>query len=36
MRNGLAKIFGSCDQKKIPPFMKLLWEQQQNYLNYSN
>ena len=34
--NDLVKIFGSCDQKKIPPFMKLFWEQQQKYLSYSN
>ena len=34
--NDLVKIFGSCDQKKIPPFMKLFREQQQKYLSYSN
>ena len=36
LRNDLVKIFGSWDQKKIPPFMKLFWEQQQKYLSYSN
>ena len=34
--NDLVKIFDSCDHKKIPPFMKLFWEQQQKYLSYSN
>ena len=34
--NDLVEIFGSCDQKKIPPLMKLFWGQQEKYLSYSN
>eukprot|EP00794_Sanderia_malayensis_P012456 gene12456-13744_t len=29
------QIFSSCDQREIPPFMKLFWQEQQNYLRQS-
>ena len=26
-------LFSGCDEKDVPPFMKLLWDKQQNYIN---
>ncbi len=28
----LKALFNSCDQRKLPPFMKFFWEEQQKYL----
>ena len=32
----LVKLFSGCDQRKIPPFMKFFWEEQQKYLQQSS
>ena len=32
----LCKIFSNADNGKIPPFMKLFWEEQQKYINCSS
>ena len=28
----LISLFSGCDEKDVPPFMKLFWEEQQNYI----
>jgi hypothetical protein len=35
LSNDLTKILGSADTSKIPPFMKLFWEQQQKLFSSS-
>ena len=32
----LCKIFSNVDNSKIPPFMKLLWEERHKYINCSS
>ena len=32
LNNDLISIFSGTDQQKIPPFMKLFWEEHQRYL----
>ena len=29
-------LFSGCDQKDVPPFMKLFWEEQQKYVQSSS
>ena len=36
LSNDLISIYSASDQKNIPPFMKLFWEEQQKYLSCSN
>ena len=36
LNNDLISIFSGTDQQKIPPFMKLFWEEQQRYLKCSS
>lgn len=35
LSNDLKELFGKCDRRKIPDFMKLFWEEQQKYLQES-
>ena len=28
-----VSLFSGCDEKDVPPFMKLFWDEQQNYIN---
>ena len=35
LNKDLTDIMGGIDQEKIPPFMRLFWEEQQNYLSSS-
>ena len=35
LSNDLKKLFGKCDKRRIPDFMKLFWEEQQKYLQES-
>ena len=31
-----VSLFSGCDQKDVPPFMKLFWEEQQKYVQSSS
>ena len=31
-----VSLFDNCDEKVIPPFMKLFWQEQQKYISTSN
>ena len=35
LHNDFVKVFSDSDTKKLPPFIKLFWEEQQKYLNSS-
>ena len=32
----LLSLYSGCDEKDLPPFMKLFWEEQQRYINTSS
>ena len=36
LNDDFVKLFSGCDQKDVPPFMKLFWEEQQNYIKSSS
>ena len=35
LNQDLLSLFSGCDEKEMPPFMKLFWREQQNYINES-
>ena len=35
LNQDLCSLFSGCDEKDVPPFMKLFWEEQQKYINES-
>ena len=36
LSSDFQKLFSQSNEKKIPPFMKLFWEQQQKYISSSS
>ena len=36
LSDDLIKIMSGTDQKEVPPFMKLFWEEQKKYLSSYN
>ena len=35
LNQDLCSLFSGCDEKDVPPFMKLFWEEKQKYINES-
>ena len=36
LNDDFVSLFSGCDQKTVPPFMKLFWEEQQKYIKSSS
>ena len=36
LNDDFVSLLSGCDQKTVPPFMKLFWEEQQKYIKSSS
>ena len=36
LSSDFQKLFSQCNEKKVPSFMKLFWEEQQKYISSSS